>query len=152
MLGWLIHPTKFGWLIHPTKCIGASEEAQSFTALGTLVDLATQTYAVPPATINSILSGITALLPGPPSAGVTVRAVTVARLKVLVASTWLMTPWLAQPPRSATARWRRYHLTRRWPPPDGRGASSGILVTLSIKCITNIPDEVAVVGVQPPPH
>ena len=54
--------SEFGWLIHSTKCVGTSEAAQSFVALGTLVDLATQTYAVPPATVDSILRGITSLL------------------------------------------------------------------------------------------
>jgi hypothetical protein len=83
-LGWLMMQ-----LIHPTKCVGTSEAAQTFTALGTLADLATQTYAVPPATIDSILSSFTALLTGNPPRGATVRAV--ARLKGLVASTWLAT-------------------------------------------------------------
>jgi hypothetical protein len=78
-----------GWLIHPTKCVGTSEAANTFTALGTFVDLSTQTYAVPPATIGSILSSIATLLTGSPSRGVAVRAV--ARLKGLVASTWLAT-------------------------------------------------------------
>ena len=78
---------EFGWLIHPTKCVGTSSAESAFVALGTLVDLATQTYAVPPATVARILHGITALLTGPPSVGV--RAV--ARLKGLVASTWLAT-------------------------------------------------------------
>jgi hypothetical protein len=89
--------TEFGWLnqADPShqmlwyfKC-RASEEAQSFKAMGTLVDLATQTYAVPPAKIGSILPGFTALLTGPHFAGVAVRAV--ARLKGLMASTWLAT-------------------------------------------------------------
>ena len=54
--------SEFGWLIHPIKCVGVSEAAQSFVALGTLVDLATQTYAVPPATVDRMLHGISALL------------------------------------------------------------------------------------------
>jgi hypothetical protein len=66
-----------------------SETANTFTALGTLVDLATQTYAVPPATIDSILCSIATLLTGSPSRGVAVRAV--ALLKGLVASTRLTT-------------------------------------------------------------
>ena len=61
---------QFGWLIHPTKCVGVSEAVQSFTALGTLVDLATQTYSVPAATVDRILSGLTALTTGGPSVGV----------------------------------------------------------------------------------
>ena len=77
----------FGWLIHPTKCVGTSTAESAFVALGTLVDLATQTYAVPPATISRILHGITSLLSGPPSVGV----LAVARLKGRVASTWLAT-------------------------------------------------------------
>ena len=49
---------QFGWLIHPTKCVGVSEAVQTFTALGTLVDLATQTYSVPAATVDRILPGL----------------------------------------------------------------------------------------------
>ena len=78
---------EFGWLIHPTKCVGTTEAAQAFVALGTLVDLATQTYTVPPATVARILHGISTLLTGPPSVGVRV----VARIKGLLASTWLAT-------------------------------------------------------------
>ena len=84
----IIHALReFGWLIHPTKCVGTVTAESAFIALGTLVDLATQTYAVPPATLSRILHGATALLTGPPSVGV--RAV--ARFKGLVASTWLAT-------------------------------------------------------------
>ena len=78
---------QFGWLIHPTKCVGVSEAAQSFTALGTLVNLATHLYSVPPTTVDRILHGITALLTGPPSVGVR----TVARVKGLIVSTWVST-------------------------------------------------------------
>ena len=78
---------EFGWLIHPTKCVGTSDAAQAFVALGTLVDLATHTYAVPPATVDRILHGITTVLSGPPTVGVR----TVARLKGLIASTWVST-------------------------------------------------------------
>jgi hypothetical protein len=78
---------EFGWLVHPTKCVGTSAAEHAFVALGTLVDLATQTYAVPAATLARILHGVTALLTGPPSVGVR----SVARLKGLVASTWLST-------------------------------------------------------------
>ena len=77
----------FGWLIHPTKCVGTATAESAFVALGTLVDLATQTYAVPPATLDRILHGVVALLTGPPSVGVR----TVARLKGLLASTWVAT-------------------------------------------------------------
>ena len=38
---------RFGWLVHPTKCVGVSEAAQAFQALGVWVDLLTQTYSVP---------------------------------------------------------------------------------------------------------
>ena len=41
------------------KCVGVSEAAQSFVALGTLVDLATQTYAVPSATGELPVAGAT---------------------------------------------------------------------------------------------
>jgi hypothetical protein len=54
--------SELGWLIHPTNCVGTSEAAQTFTALRSLADLPDQTYAVPPATIDSILSGFTAPL------------------------------------------------------------------------------------------
>jgi hypothetical protein len=42
---------QFCWLIHPTKCVGTTTAESAFVALGTLVDLFTQTYAVPPATL-----------------------------------------------------------------------------------------------------
>jgi hypothetical protein len=77
----------FGWLIHPTKCVGTSTAESAFVALGTLVDLAAQTYAVTPATLSRILHGVSTLLTGPPSVGVR----SVARLKGLIASTWLAT-------------------------------------------------------------
>lgn len=47
---------RFGWLVHPTKCVGISEAAQAFQALGVWVDLVTQTYSVPPAAVQHILS------------------------------------------------------------------------------------------------
>jgi hypothetical protein len=47
--------------VHPTKCTGVSEELSSFRALGTLVNLATQTYHVPPDTIKRIVSKATAM-------------------------------------------------------------------------------------------
>jgi hypothetical protein len=78
---------EFGWLIHPTQCVGTSEPAHLFVALGTLVDLATHTYSVPPATVDRLLTGITALLTGPPSVGVR----SVARVKGLLTSTWVAT-------------------------------------------------------------
>ena len=78
---------EFGWLIHPTKCVGTTEAAQVFTALGTVVDLASQLYAVPAATLGRIRAGITALLTGPPRVGVR----SVARLKGLIVSTWIAT-------------------------------------------------------------
>ena len=78
---------EFGWLIHPTKCVGTTEPAQLFVALGTLVDLATHTYSVPPATVDRLLSGITSLITGPPSVGVR----SVARIKGLITSTWVAT-------------------------------------------------------------
>ena len=77
----------FSWLIHPTKCVGTSVAVRAFTALGTLVDLATQTYSVPPATVDRILSGISALLAGPPTVGVR----SVSQIKGLIAATWVST-------------------------------------------------------------
>ena len=77
----------FGWVVHPTKCVGLSEAVQTFTALGTLVDLASQMYSVPPATMDRILSGVTGLMSGPPCVGVRC----VARVKGLIASTWVAT-------------------------------------------------------------
>ena len=38
---------RFGWLVHPTKFCGVSQAVQAFQALGTLVDLATQSVSVP---------------------------------------------------------------------------------------------------------
>ena len=78
---------ELGWLIHPTKCVGTTEAAQIFTALGTLVDLASQLYAVPTANLGSIRGSITALVTGPPRAGVR----DVMLLKGLIASTWIAT-------------------------------------------------------------
>ena len=55
----------------PTKpeCVGTTEPvteaAPIFTALGALVDLASQLYAVPAAILGRIRAGITALVTGP---------------------------------------------------------------------------------------
>ena len=78
---------RFGWLVHPTKCVGVSEAAQAFQALGVWVDLLTQTYSVPPAAVRRILDAAEALATGPIEVPVRV----VARLKGLLASTWLST-------------------------------------------------------------
>ena len=78
---------EFGWLVHPTKCVGLTEAVQSFKALGTIVDLATQMYSVPPDTVARILAGIESLMTGPPSVGVR----TVAKVKGLLTSTWVST-------------------------------------------------------------
>jgi hypothetical protein len=69
--------------------VGTSVAAQAFQALGTWVDLLTQTYSVPPATMHRILHAATALATGPVTAPVRV----VARLKGLlsVSSTWVST-------------------------------------------------------------
>ena len=60
-------------LIHPTKGVWVSSAVQIFAALGTLVDLTTQTYPVPAATVDRILSGLAALTTGGPSVGVRLR-------------------------------------------------------------------------------
>jgi hypothetical protein len=78
---------RFGWLIHPTKCVGTSIAVQAFQALGTWVDLQSQTYSVPPATMHRILQAAAALATGP----VTAPVRTVARLKGLISSTWVST-------------------------------------------------------------
>ena len=78
---------RFGWLIHPTKCTGVAEALSSFQALGTVVDLASQTYHVPPDTIKRILAKAAAMAEGPST--VCVRAV--AALKGLITSTWVAT-------------------------------------------------------------
>ena len=52
---------RFGWLVHPTKCTGTSEAVQAFRALGMWVDLATQTFAVPPDMVSRILDAATTL-------------------------------------------------------------------------------------------
>ena len=78
---------RFGWLVHPTKCTGTSEAVQAFRALGMWVDLATQTFSVPPDMLSRILDAATALATGP-----VLRPVrTVARLKGLLSATWLAT-------------------------------------------------------------
>ena len=51
--------SRFVWLVHPTKCYGVSQEVQAFQALGTWVDLATQTFSMPPATVQRILEAAT---------------------------------------------------------------------------------------------
>ena len=78
---------KFGWLVHPTKCVGLSEAAQIFAALGTLIDLVSQTYKVTEGTICRIVSKARALMCGPRS----VPARTLASFKGLVSSTWVAT-------------------------------------------------------------
>ena len=78
---------RFGWLVHPTKCVGVRVAVRSFVALGTLVDLAAQTFSVPPATVDRITEAALALASGP--AVVPVRLV--ARLKGLISATWLST-------------------------------------------------------------
>ena len=78
---------KFGWLIHPTKCVGVVAAVQLFVALGTLVDLATQTYRVTESTIQRIVTKAEALMRGPRS----VPARQLASFKGLVASTWVAT-------------------------------------------------------------
>lgn len=76
---------RFGWLVHPTKCVGVTTATQTFQALGTVVDLATQTFAVPRDTVNRILEAARALVTGPPL--VPVRSV--AHLKGLITATWV---------------------------------------------------------------
>lgn len=78
---------RFGWLIHPTKCVGTSAAVQVFQALGTVVNLATQTFSVPPDTVKRIVEAAEAFATGPPS--VPVRSA--ARLKGLLAATWVST-------------------------------------------------------------
>jgi len=75
---------RFGWLIHPTKCVGTSAAVQVFQALGTVVNLATQTFSVPPDTVKRIVEAAEAFATGP--ASVPVRSA--ARLK---AATWAST-------------------------------------------------------------
>jgi hypothetical protein len=50
----------------PTKRVVTTSALQTFVALGTLVDLVAHTYAVPPATLTRIHTGLTALVTGPP--------------------------------------------------------------------------------------
>ena len=78
---------RFGWLVHPTKFCGVSQAVQAFQALGTLVDLATQSFSVPPATVRRILDAAEALAAGPVQAPVRV----VARFRGLVSSSWIST-------------------------------------------------------------
>jgi len=76
---------RFGWLIHPTKCVGTSVATQTFQALGTIVDLAAQTFSVPEATVRRIVLAARSLATGPPTAPVRV----VARLKGLISASWV---------------------------------------------------------------
>ena len=62
-------------------------ELRVFTALGSLVDLATPTYSVPAATVDRILPGPTALTTGGPSVGV----LSLARITGLIACTRVAT-------------------------------------------------------------
>jgi hypothetical protein len=57
ILGW------FGWLIHPTKRTGTHVASQAFTALGVWVNLARQTFGIPPDKLARILA---AQATGPP--------------------------------------------------------------------------------------
>jgi hypothetical protein len=88
MLG-VLH--ELGWLINPTKFVVTTSALQTFqvVALGTLVDLVAHTYAVPPATLTRIHTGLIALVTGPPGSRVGVRDV--ARVKGLITSTWVAT-------------------------------------------------------------
>lgn len=76
---------RFGWLIHPTKCVGTTTAVQVFQALGTVVNLATQTFSVPEATVRRILDAARSLATGPPLAPVR----SVARLKGLITGAWV---------------------------------------------------------------
>lgn len=78
---------RFGWLIHPTKCVGTSHAVQVFQALGTIVNLATQTFSVPPDTVRRIMDAAETFATGPPM--VPVRSV--AKLKGLLTATWVST-------------------------------------------------------------
>ena len=124
----------FGWLIHPTKCIGTSTAVQTFIALGTLVDLVTHTYVVPPATVDRILSGLSALVTGPPRVGVR----QLARIKGLVASTWVATGVATrvrtrEMDRVISSRPSEAGLSRR-----ARRAGWDSLVTLSADCLAEL--------------
>ena len=82
----LLHPLqRFRSLVHPTKPVGTTTAIQSFQALGTLLDLATQTLSVPPARMQGTTSAARLLAEGP--ANVAVGAV--ARLEGLIAATWV---------------------------------------------------------------
>ena len=125
---------EFGWLIHPTKCVGTSSAVQAFVALGTLVDLATHTYSVPPATLTRLREGLTALITGPARVGVR----SVARVKGLLTSTWVATGVAT---RIRTREMDRVIASR--PSPSGpsrreRRAAWGALVTLSAECLAEL--------------
>ena len=82
----LVHVLRrFGWLVHPTKCVGTTVAVQRFQALGTIVDLAAQVFTVPEPTLQRILEVARLLAAGPP----TVPVRTIARLKGLIAATWI---------------------------------------------------------------
>ncbi len=78
---------RFCLLVHLTKYTGVTEELSSFRALGTIVDPASQTYPVPPDTIERILVKAAAMASCPPTVCVKV----LAALKGLISSTWVAT-------------------------------------------------------------
>ena len=79
---------KFGWLVNEAKCTGTSDALQIFTALGTVVDLATKMYLVPRCQRGPhprCSAAAQRLATGSPAAPVR----TVARLKGLITATWV---------------------------------------------------------------
>ena len=77
---------EFGWVIQAAKCVGLTSPLRRFEVLGTLVDLESKTFRVPDSKLTRILDSVSALLQQE-----TAVAKTVARVKGLLASTWLST-------------------------------------------------------------
>lgn len=119
---------RFGWLLHPTKCQGVAAAIQRFTALGTVVCLASQTYSVPAATVDRITRLGSELL----GAGPACRARALARLRGLVASTWVSTG------SASRLRVRAMTAVIESRPLRTRRGSWGQLVRLSDECVAEI--------------
>ena len=75
---------EFGWLIHPHKCLGLSRALAQFDSLGYGIDLPQQCFILTVSKNESILDEITTV-----ETLTTIQANHLARIKGLLASTWL---------------------------------------------------------------
>ena len=76
--------SKFGWIVNLDKCVGLSTALPVFESLGHSINLPTQRFTLPSSKITMILDEIRTIKERP-----SVPANAVARVKGLVASTWL---------------------------------------------------------------